>query len=91
MRFGALFISTLTLIACSDAEAPSQDNELADASRLTRSRAQETGVYCCYENGTLIADAPAACRTATNCFFSETYSDVSAAGRGTMCGYLLCQ
>jgi hypothetical protein len=86
----ALLALVFTLLACGDSEEPSRDEELADASRLTRARAQETGAYCCYENGTLMADAPAACRTTANCFFSETYSDVNAAGRGTMCGYLLC-
>jgi hypothetical protein len=86
-----LLVLLLTLLACGDSEDSSnEDEELASASRLTRTRAQETGAYCCYENGVLASDAPAACRAAASCFFSETYSDVSPAGRGTMCGYLLC-
>jgi hypothetical protein len=80
----------LTLFACGDSEESSEDDKLANASKLTRDRAEEMGDYCCYENGSLAADAPAACRTVANCFFSETYSDVSPAGRGTMCGYLIC-
>jgi hypothetical protein len=80
----------LTLLACGDSEESNEDEELANASRLTRERAEEMGDYCCYENGSLAADAPASCSTVTSCFFSETYSDVSPAGRGTMCGYLIC-
>jgi hypothetical protein len=82
----------LVLFACGDSEeAASEDEKLAGASKLTSDRAAQIGSYCCYENGALASDAPAACRASTaSCFFSETYSDVSPAGRGTMCGYLLC-
>lgn len=81
----------LILFACGDSEEASEEEKLAGASKLTSDRAAQMGSYCCYENGTLASNAPAGCRASTaSCFFSETYSDVSSAGRGTMCGYLLC-
>lgn len=91
MTHRALLAALLSLLACGGSEGSSDDEELANASRLTRVRAEQQGVYCCYVNGTLQADAPEGCQNPTSCFFSETYSDLSPGGRGTMCGYLLCE
>lgn len=87
----ALLTPFLVMMACGEPEQPSEDDELANASRLTRARAEAQGEYCCYENGALVPDAPAGCRNTTGCFFSETYSALSPGGRGSMCGYLLCE
>lgn len=90
MAHRAWLAPLLLLIACGDSEEPSEDEKLASASKLTSDRAAEMGDFCCYENGTLMADAPAGCHDVTHCFFSQTFSDVSPAGRGTMCGYVVC-
>ncbi|MEY4549507.1 MAG: hypothetical protein RL685_5702 [Pseudomonadota bacterium] len=90
MMYRAWLAPLLILLACGDSEEPSEDEKLAGASKLTSDRAAKFGDYCCYEDGTLMADAPASCQEVTSCFFSQTYSDVTPAGRGTMCGYLMC-
>jgi hypothetical protein len=78
----------LLLTACgsSDSEA-----DLAGANHLTADDVADRGTYCCFDNGSASGNSPAICSSgAKDCVWSETYSDVNSAGRGTICGYLLC-
>ena len=79
------------LAACGSSDSDS-GNALGDANHLTAEDVQASGTYCCFENGSASADSPTSCASsaAKDCVWSETYSDVDSAGRGTMCGYLAC-
>jgi hypothetical protein len=84
------FVFGLVLAGCGDSGDP--EDELAGANRLTTQNVAAKGDYCCYENGAVSEDSPAACTGhSRDCVWGETYNDVDAAGRGTMCGYLACQ
>lgn len=76
------------LAACGSSDS---EDDLGGANHLTAGDVEARGTYCCFENGTPGADAPAVCTShAKDCVWSEAYSDVDSAGRGTMCGYLAC-
>lgn len=85
-----LFVFGLLLAGCADAS--DSEDELSGAHHLTAEGLAVTGDYCCYENGAVTEDSARACTIhAKSCAWSQTYSDVNAAGRGTICGYLDCR
>jgi hypothetical protein len=76
------------LAACGSSDS---EDDLADANHLTADDVAARGTYCCFDNGSASTNSPAICSSnAQDCIWSETYSDVNSAGRGTMCGYLAC-
>jgi hypothetical protein len=76
------------LAACGSSDS---EEDLGGADHLTAADVQARGTYCCFDNGSASADSPASCASsAKDCVWSETYSDVDSAGRGSMCGYLAC-
>ena len=78
----------LLLAACGNSDS---EEDLGASNHLTAEDVAARVTYCCFENGTASANSPAVCASgAKNCVWSETYSDVDSAGRGTMCGYLAC-
>ena len=76
------------LAACGNSDS---EDDLGGAQRLTAEDVAARGTYCCFDDGSASANSPAICSSGTkDCVWSETYSDVNSAGRGTMCGYLAC-
>jgi hypothetical protein len=89
MQRGIFIAIGFLLAACGGSDS---DADLASANRLTAADVAARGTYCCFDNGSASASSPAVCSSgAKDCAWSETYSDVNAAGRGTICGYLLCR
>jgi len=83
MRGRVLFVFGLVLAGCGDSED--------GADPLSADEVAATGSYCCYASGTLTTDSAAGCTShAKSCVWSETYNDANAAGRGRVCGYLVC-
>jgi hypothetical protein len=83
-----LFVLGLVLAGCGS----DSGDGLGGADPLTAEDVAANGDYCCYQNGAATEDSATACAThAKACVWSETYTDVDAAGRGTLCGYLICR
>ena len=90
MRRRVSILLGFLLAACGGSD--SDYGELSGANHLTAEDVAARGTYCCFDNGSPAAASPEACGTdEKQCVWSETYSDVDSAGRGTMCGYLACQ
>jgi hypothetical protein len=80
-----LFVLGLLLTGCGSGDEPG-------GGKLTPEDVAANGDYCCYQNGAATEDSAAVCAThAKTCVWSETYREVDAAGRGTLCGYLICR
>jgi hypothetical protein len=76
------------LAACGSSDS---EDALAGANHLTAEDVAARGTYCCFDNGSASANSPPVCSSGTkDCIWSEAYSDVNSAGRGTVCGYLAC-